>query len=160
MAAGRVPGPGLGRDGGEPVGEDPAFGTLGVEGLLGAIRAGGGGSGEFAGGLLQGLAGGLNRADLPFGLLAGGGQVHSGALRAADGGVALADGGITGGGLRGHAFCGFGVGLGGGECGGGSFQCALKLSDAFFCGAGAFLGLSAGGVGRVGCFPRGRGGLG
>ena len=71
------------RDGGEPVGEGPPFGALGVQRCLGALGPGDGGGCEFAGGFLPGLAGSLDRAGLPFGLPAGGGQVRGGALRIA-----------------------------------------------------------------------------
>ena len=113
---GAAPGSGLGQGGGE----GSPFGALGVQRRLGALGAGNGGGGEFAGGFLPGLAGSLDRAGLPFGLLAGGSQVRGGALRFAGCAVALADGGVTrGGGPRGLAFCGFGAGLGCGEPGGG-----------------------------------------
>jgi hypothetical protein len=55
-------------------------------------------------------------------------------------GIALADGGVTGGGgLRGLAFRDLGAGLGGGEPGGSSFQCAFEFGDTFFRCAGALV---------------------
>ena len=104
--AGAVPGPGLGRDGGEPGGEVPPFGPLGVQCCLGALGPGNGGGCELLGGFLPCLAGCLDRGGLPFGLpaggrkgvlagLAAGEQVRGGALRAVGCGVAFADGGVT-----------------------------------------------------------------
>jgi len=112
----------------KPVGEGSPFGALGVQCCLGALGPGNGGGCELPGGFLPGLAGSLDRGGRPFGLPRGGG-------------------------LSGLAFRCFGAGLGCGELGGDAGQLAFQFSGPFFCGAGVFFGLAAGGVGRVGGFP-------